>query len=505
MVEQKQKKIRGIFRRIFKWISLGLLITLLILALIFQAPWKISVFLIIFLAACTVLPKRFREWFWLGVGAVVIALIVWVFLPENNEGWRPYTFDEELAAFEAEYAIPDEENAAFAYDTILETLDIFSNQPEFFVRSKPSSKNAPWQSRDHPQTAEWLKGHRNTIAKLMQAARKDKCHFPIPAYTWDGDQYMERLAPLRQCASLLVSSANNDVGDGRIDAGLEKYHCLVQMADHLYQQPMVIVFLVGTAVEHLALTQFNKFVIEGEPTSEQLQIISGFVKNLENNWGPEFKKFIESTKLRTKNTYCSQAFEVNPKGKIRPSRDPIALIRAAYPKVLPAQTYWNRRFYRAKAILAWFSVPSTPQTIAEIIDASYDKLDTMYEPDYDRTKETPTFNPDLMKTIIARLRFNDKYLYQCLAQFSVELLKETYFKLHDTYMKSLTLRRGSRVLVAMKQYQNEHGTWPPNLDAIKTTAPAEAFIDPITGNPLQYENLGERFSLKTETVNIWPK
>jgi len=45
----------------------------------------------------------------------------------------------------------------------------------------------------------------------------------------------------------------------------------------------------------------------------------------------------------------------------------------------------------------------------------------------------------------------------------------------------------------------------PNLNAIKSAAPAEAFIDPVTSNPLQYENHGERFSLYGETANIWPK
>jgi len=76
---------------------------------------------------------------------------------------------------------------------------------------------------------------------------------------------------------------------------------------------------------------------------------------------------------------------------------------------------------------------------------------------------------------------------------------------HNSYLKTLTLRSGSRLLLAIKQYYNEHGVWPPNLDSIKSAAPAEAFIDPVTGNQLQYENHGERFSLYGETANIWPK
>ncbi|MGB2863812.1 MAG: hypothetical protein WBC05_10845, partial [Sedimentisphaerales bacterium] len=128
----EQKRTFGVVRRIIKWIGLGLLTLLIILALFFQAPWKIITLLAIILAASTVLPKQMRKWFWLSIGAVVIALIIWIFLPEDNEGWRPYTFDEEMATLETKYAVPDEENAALAYDAILETFDIDSNQPEFF-------------------------------------------------------------------------------------------------------------------------------------------------------------------------------------------------------------------------------------------------------------------------------------------------------------------------------------------------------------------------------------
>ena len=109
MVEEIEKKKKfGIIKGICKWIGLGLLTLLIILGLIFQAPWKVTTLLVVILLACTVLPKHVRKWFWLTVGLVVIALIVWVFLPDDNQGWRPYTFEEESAALQAKYSIPDE-------------------------------------------------------------------------------------------------------------------------------------------------------------------------------------------------------------------------------------------------------------------------------------------------------------------------------------------------------------------------------------------------------------
>jgi hypothetical protein len=99
MAEQEhEKKKRGKTKRIFEWIGIACLALLVLAAVYFRAPWKVITLLLIFLSACTVLPKPARKWFWTGVGVVILALIIWVFLPEDNEGWRPYTFDEESAA-----------------------------------------------------------------------------------------------------------------------------------------------------------------------------------------------------------------------------------------------------------------------------------------------------------------------------------------------------------------------------------------------------------------------
>src|SRR4030042_2766636 len=118
-MNKEEKKKHDRVKRILKYIGRSILVLFIILALVVEAPKKLVFLLLIILAAFTALPRPARKWFWLSVGAVVLLLIIWIFLPEDNEGWRPYTFDEELAALEAKYAIPYEENAASAYDVLL--------------------------------------------------------------------------------------------------------------------------------------------------------------------------------------------------------------------------------------------------------------------------------------------------------------------------------------------------------------------------------------------------
>ncbi len=494
-VEHKitQQKKRWLLWRILRCFGLGLLTLLLIAGLIFQAPWKVSTLLAVILAACTILPKPARKWFWLSAGAVVIALIIWVFLPEDDKGWRPYTFDKELAALEARYAIPDEENTALIYDEISENLDIDANQPVFFIRSRPSSINEPWLSIDHLETAEWLKSHQNTIEKLLQAAKKEQCIFlPINVDPLSLGEYMERLPKMRQCAFLLVSAANNDMAEGRIDAALEKYLCIIQMARHLYQQPVIIQQLVGFAVESIGLKQLNRFVIEGRPGEKQLQLLSGSLISAENNWGSDLCKILDFEKLSDKNMFCNMAYEINPEGKIRLTRELFALLRKQYPQEFPPPTYFRRKLNKARTILSWMYYPS-PEKISEIVDASFEKCYAMAEPDFVWDKE-----PDELKLIW-------RAAYSAIIEMLINMQSSTYYEIHDMYLRNLALRRGSRILIAIKQYNNENGTWPASLNVIKSRVPPEALIDPVSGNEFEYENHGERFSLFGEKTNIWPK
>lgn len=485
----EQKRTFGVVRRIIKWIGLGLLTLLIILALFFQAPWKIITLLAIILAASTVLPKQMRKWFWLSIGAVVIALIIWIFLPEDNEGWRPYTFDEEMATLETKYAVPDEENAALAYDAILETFDIDSNQPEFFLKTKPSSKDEPWRSKDHPETAEWLKSYQGTIEKLIQVGKKDKCIFlPIGANIITTSQHMKTLPKIHQCVFLLLSVANNDMAEGRTDAGIEKYLFILNIANHLYQQPTLLYYQMG-GLERLGLQQLNRYIFEGQPTEAQLKLISNSIKNLQNNWGSYLSNIFDLEKLYAKNMFCGIYYEINPQGKTRFSRGSLARTLDQTRK----GTYTRRKCAKLGTIFAWLYISSSPEKIGKIVDTGFKKHYAMTRPDFDWNTQPNQQQP----------RFTLNYGY--MVEIMTSLTYPAYYRIHETYQKHLTLQRGSRLLIAIKQYHNENNTWPPDLDAIKSAAPAEAFIDPVTGNQLEYENHGERFSLYGETANIWPK
>ena len=483
--EKQEQKKRSIIRQILKWIGLSVLSLLLIAAIYFQAPWKVITLLVIFLLACTILPKCYRKWFWLSVGVVIIILIIWVFLPDDDEGWRPYTFDEELAEIEAKRAIPDAENAAKIYNELFETPILDGNEPEFLLQATPSARSEPWLSKDHPETAQWLQEHKGTIEKLIQACEMEKCSFPIHADPLSMGQSMDRLASMRRYAYLLVSSANNDIAEGRVDAALEKYFSLIKMADHMQQQSTLIEMLVGIAIEALAIRQFNRFITTGDVTAEHLSTIEQSLASLERDWSSNLPRILEHEKLMTKNILCRMYYEANAEGKTRLSCNPGATIRTQWSKA----HYWRRKVGRVGTILLWFFAPSTPQKAGEIIDAAYERYYAMAEPDFDWQKGTE--KPTKM------FRLNYRYLVEHLA----EILAPAYHRIHDLYLRLTSDRRGCKIIIALRRYKNKAGRWPEGMDDVKDLVPAEIFVDPINGGSFVYKLTDDNFTLYSKGKN----
>ena len=487
--EKEEKKKPGIVRQIFKWIDLGLLILLLIAGLIFQAPWKVMTLLLVILLACTILPRPARKWFWLSVGVVIIALVIWVFLPQETEGWRPYTFDEELAAMEAKLAVPDSENAAIIYNRLLEQeQQEDQNEPNIPDEYFDLVRSGPWLDQDYPKVAQWLGQQEDKIATLMRACQFEKCSFPINADFVSIGDTMGRLPSMRQWAYLLLYAGNNDFGEGRIKAGLEKCFCVLQMAKHQFQQPTMIDTLVGIALEALAIRQFNQFVVTGAATEEHLSAIEEALTEIKHDWSSDLPRILEREKLFAKN-FLGMFYAINPEGKVRQSLNPMVIIRSQRTEELPQLTYWQKKLFKAGAILGWFFVPSTPEKAGRIIDESYEKFYAMAKPDYDwqkeREKPSKMFQPN----------------YQYLVEHYTEILAPAYHRVHDIYLRLMTDKKGSRIIIALRRYRNQNGFWPVNLDDVKSMAPVEIFVDPINGGDFVYQITEENFRLYSKGKN----
>jgi hypothetical protein len=473
-------------------VGVGVLGLLIILGLIFQAPWKVMVLLVVFLLAHTVLPKPGLKWFWAGVGVVVLALVIWVFLPEDDTGWRPYTFDEELAALEAKRAIPDEENAAMIYNQLLDAYDsnsFHAGLEESEIEKIPMRK--PWLSEEHPKIAEWVERHQATISTLLNAAKVEKCRFPINADLISFDYTMDRTSPMRNWAYLLRSAANNDIAEGRRGKGLEKLVAVLQIGNHQRQQASLIEFLVGVALEALAISEFKSFVVNGDAADEHLIVIEKALEAVKYDWSTDFPRFIEHEKLMHKNLW-GMFYGVNSQGKVRLGRSLNGIVKGKLLEGVKDKrfvTYLYGRLIKTWTILCWFCMPSSPQDAGEIVDAAYEWYFAMGEPGYDWQQKTEKTQKVF------------KLNYRFLIHDMAGILDATYVGIHDTYLRMAADKRGSRIMVALRRYKNANGRWPEGLDDVRALASEEVFIDPVNNSAFVYKLTDDGFTLYSKGKN----
>lgn len=504
MAEGKAQK-PGLLRRILWWLWMALLSVLLVLSFVFAAPWKVITLFAIFLAAATILPKVYRKWFWLGVGIVIIALVVWVFLPDDNKDWRPYQFDKELAQLQAKYAVPDSENAAIIYKQILADW----NQKDTNEPNLPDScgwfsivRYGPWAKIDQPEIAAYIRYHQDTIEQLIQASNFEQCSFLISANIIIPDEQFGRYSSMRKWTYLLIAAGNNDIAEGNTNEAVEKYIAVLRMGHHLCQQPSFIGMLVGIAIESLGLSGINNLVVLGDTNEPYLSKVEQAVSEIHHDWSSNLLGSIESKKLMHKNMLGGLFYEVNSKGKTRLDHDPSAMIRKQTKENLAGATdnnadvfsgYWFKKLFKAYTILYWFYAPATPEELGRIVDASFEKNCAMAKPDFDWSKKPQEVSTESL--------FQFKLNFRQFAELTAKMNETLYFRFHDNYLRSSARQRGTLLIIALRQYKNANGHWPEKLEEIKSFAPAEVFIDPINGDSFVYKRTEENFTLYSKGKN----
>jgi hypothetical protein len=490
MPEQKpEKKEASTAKQVLKCIDRVLFVLLLAVAVYFRVPWKVIV--LFFGLALALVPKRARKWICWSAASVVLAMIIWVFLPDDNEAWRPFTFDDELAALEAKYAVSDEEDAAKIYNRLLADFDSESFFPDFWdwpVHHHVMSQ--AWSSAEHPQLAQWLQEHQGTIEKLLAATKKPKYRCSIGADPLTQGPMNLRLSAMRDWADLLVYSANNDLGEGQTHPGLEKLAGVVQMAQHLCQQPIAIDLLVGISVEETAVKSLNRFVVTGEAEEERLNFIEQTLGQLQHEWSEDFPRILEGEKLWAKNVFGILAYEVNRDGKVRMNRDPVAVARLHDPDYDFSPTDTQIRLAKVTALANWFLLPSSPNRAGKIIDDSYKDLYAMARADF----EWPKVAEGIPLGTCIHLR------WEYLIRLWTGPEEDIYHLYHAAYQRIIAQNRAGRLLLGLRRYKNEHGRWPLSLDDIEDTA-AENFVDPINDDSFVYKFSGDSFKLYSKGKN----
>lgn len=99
-------------------------------------------------------------------------------------------------------------------------------------------------------------------------------------------------------------------------------------------------------------------------------------------------------------------------------------------------------------------------------------------------------------------------LQRCLSKIRIN--KQVYHKslpfpnypaLPRVYLRRLSWRRGTRILIALRRYKDRNGHWPQSLKDLACLAPADVFIDPINEGEFIYRLKRDTFILYSKGKN----
>ncbi len=472
----------GPVARFFKWLFLFPLFLLTAAAIVLQFPWKVTAILFVFLTANTMLPRRAIKWFWLCVVGVVLAIAVWVMLPEPENQWQPYTFDEEIAAFNAKYRVPTDANAAVLYERLFEKYDANDFSLDIPSDLERALRESPWKSEHYPEIAEQIKQRQDVIYMLLEAGQYDSCYFPLDKATdVMDDERMQRVAKVRQLSRLGILTANNDIGERDIESAIEKLLAVLKVGEHFQQQPFIIDFLVGIAIEALGSNSINRIIVNQNLDDEALGQISRAMPVMENRWDSEFARMLDGERIGIKGMFGS-FYDKNERGDIRLARSPASNIMDTYGiekyDEVPEPAYWAVRAEKLGMFFAHLAFPASPDELSLMIDRAYGPL-----------YMGRTFQPDAISFIREGLNF------RTVINLLFSTLEPAVKRVESLNTRLVTDRRGTRLILALRRYKNEYGHWPESLDDIKDIAPSLAFVDAYNNEPFVYRTTEESFKL----------
>ena len=164
-----------------------------------------------------------------------------------------------LAAIDAAHAVPEERNAAKEYTQFIldGTWTLFD--PYYLPQNAQTPTLAgPWRSTDFPEVAKWIQGNQVAMDTLLKAGRKPQCWFPL----YDPQGLSGTRWAVARCGTLLLlRAANNDLAEGRTQAGLEKLLCVFQTAGHYRVQMSQWDHLAGVRVGATGLKYLDRLLV----------------------------------------------------------------------------------------------------------------------------------------------------------------------------------------------------------------------------------------------------
>ena len=423
------------------------------------------------------------------LGLAIGLAIVWP--RDNSLDWRPYRLERELAALEAQRAIPDEQNAALRYEAALKRIDADDRPECAFSGSDLHDElgRRPWKGDEHPDVSAWLDSQATVLTELLEIGPMEQCRWP--AYVINDALFPVPRRKLRHGTYLLTLAGNRHLGEGHIDAALETYFAIFRQADHLRQQTSWLDFTYAFDIEEVALGMVRYTLVHSDLAPEQIDAMARRLPSTTNDWQSDAKRMMDFEEFRFVN-FLAGAYEINTQGQVRFAASFPVVPRDATNDSNPVETKKIWRLYYH------MNMPRDPQKLWPMARAEFHDvrhfLDAgpLLAEDADEWGPSGMFSQSFARIACNALRFGARYIL---------FDRSSYVRWGQSYAKNLTLCRGTWLTLGLRRYKDQHGTWPESLDQIAEYALPEAFGYPMSGNHYVYRRDDDGFQLHSPGVN----
>jgi len=428
---------------------------------------------------------------WLSVGMSILlplAISVAAIWPvDDSEHWRPYRFDDELAALEAARAIPDQQNAAIRCRALFASLDV-NDQPDFFFggsRVREEFCENAWNGEEHPEAARWLDSCSWAVDELVRARGAGPFRWPLQADRYD--DYTVPYKALRRSINLLIASANRDLGEGRLHDAIVKYSCSIGIAQDLRQQMQPVDILTGLGLESSALRMICHVSARHSLTDAEMAKITECLPPTNDRWHEMCERLFRLDKLQYMNL-LARAYERDEQGHVR---------FAKWYRIGPENermTEEDRDFGRWLRVYWPMNMPLDPKHLHRMADEHFAQFAYLLEPD-----GVPSVSRELGMSWSGMCKAAANF-HRWFAEI-VFFDGSEYGRIRDLQRAQVTRRRGTWLVLGLRRYQNEHGAWPSSLDEIFEYVPPETFLDPTSRSPFVYKQDDNSFRLYSTGPN----
>lgn len=437
------------------------------------------------------LAKRLSGAWLCVIFATLILIGILVFRSHGPGPWRPYRFEPELAALEAERAVPDEQNAALRYEAVLKNID-GDDRPEFAFSGSDLHDQLgrrPWKKDEHPDVSAWLDSQITVITDLLEIGQIAQCRWP--AYVASDGLFPVPRRKLRHGTYLLTLAGNRHLGEEHIDEALDIYCAILRQADHLRQQTFWLDFTYAFDIEEVALGMVRYTLVHSDLTPEQTDAIARCLPSTTNDWQRDAERMMDLEEFRFVN-FLAGVYEINKQGQVRFAASFPVARKDSTNNSNPVETkeIWRLYYY--------MNMPRDPQKLWSMARAEFHDvrhfLDAgpLLSEDTDEWSPSGMFSQSTIRLACNALRFGARYIV---------FDRSCYVRFGQSYAKNLTLRRGTWLTLGLHWYRDQHGTWPESLDQIAEYTISEAFGDPMSGNHFVYRRDDDGFRLYSPGVN----